>query len=218
MPLAPTGSYRGLWLQMLFALNSIFQGGKEQVDPAELCGDQAASAASSCHTANAFVTIACGSACCIDRSDAETGKRTSRVQGKVMLSPSPRSSSAVRSSGLLIGKQAALDPPRRRLRFPRVRDIQEETVPAAACSQKRTGFCTTSEDEMLGLFVLYRTPGTGLVHPLLILGGFGTTKDILVGTEAPRSRYVNSMWCGGVGTTPAVNWRPKISPGLHPVN
>lgn len=135
-----------------------------------------------------------------------------------MLLHSPRSSSGVRSFSLLNKKQAAPDRPRRRLRFPRVRDTQEEMVPAAACSQKRTGFCTTFNDETLGLFVLYRTPGTGLVHPLLILGGFGTTKDILVGTEASRSRYVNSVWPGGVRRTPAVNWRPKLSPGLYPVN
>ena len=101
---------------------------------------------------------------------------------------------------------------------PQVHDTQEETVPAAVRSQKRTGFCTTSDDEMLRLFVLYRTPGMGLVHPLLVLGGFGTTKDILVGTEASCCRYVNSVWPGGVGTTPAVNRRPKISPGLDPVN
>ena len=117
-----------------------------------------------------------------------------------------------------MGKAAALDPPRRGRRFPWVRDTQEETVPAAACSQKRTGFCPTSGVGALGLFALYGTPGMGLVHPLLVLGGFGTSKDPLVPrTQASRSRCVNSVWPGGVGTT-AVNRRPKISPGLYPVN
>uniref|UniRef100_A0A663EJN3 HTH La-type RNA-binding domain-containing protein n=1 Tax=Aquila chrysaetos chrysaetos TaxID=223781 RepID=A0A663EJN3_AQUCH len=49
VPPGPTGSYEGLWVQILFALNTIFQvGEKEQVDSAKPSGDQAAAAASLC--------------------------------------------------------------------------------------------------------------------------------------------------------------------------
>ena len=73
-----------------------------------------------------------------------------------VLSPSPGSRSAARAFSRPVGEAAALDPPRRGPRLPRVRDTQKETVPAAACSQKRPGFCTASDEERLGLFVLRR--------------------------------------------------------------
>ncbi|XP_052635701.1 uncharacterized protein LOC128138502, partial [Harpia harpyja] len=136
VPPGPTGGSQGLRVQILLAFNSIFPvGEEEQVDSAEPSGDQAAATASLRQMANAFATIARASVRCVDRSDAEIGKRTSRARRKVT-----RCRSAARFP-------PALAP--------------EETAPAAACSQKRTGFCTTSDDEMLGLFVLYGTPGTG---------------------------------------------------------
>jgi len=77
--LAPTSGSRGLWVQVLLCLKSLFEGEEEEVDSAEPCADRAASAAPLCHLANAFVTVACAAACCVDWSDAERGRRPSRA-------------------------------------------------------------------------------------------------------------------------------------------
>ncbi|XP_074913864.1 electroneutral sodium bicarbonate exchanger 1-like [Buteo buteo] len=92
VPPGPPGGSQGLRVQILFAFNSIFPvGEEEQVDAAEPSGDQAAAAASLRQMANAFVTVARASVRCVDRSEAEIGKRTSRAQRKSAAEP-PRSS------------------------------------------------------------------------------------------------------------------------------
>lgn len=40
-----------------------------------------------------------------------------------------------------------------------------------------------SAQRLLGLFMLSRTPGTGLAHPLLAPGGLGAIEDLLGGAE-----------------------------------
>jgi len=62
VPLAPTDGSRGLWVQVLLGFNSIFEGEEEQVDSARPRADQAGSAASLCHLANAFVPVVCAAA------------------------------------------------------------------------------------------------------------------------------------------------------------
>lgn len=79
----------------------------------------------------------------------------------------------------------------------------------------------SAQYQMLGHWVcLLSTGPLGIVsvQPFPVHEGFGTTKDILVGTEASCSHNVKSMWSGVIGTTPTVNWRLKISSGLYPVN
>ena len=107
VPPGPTGGSQGLRVQILFAFNSIFPvGEEEQVDSAEPSGDQAAAAASLRQMANAFATVARASVRCVDRSEAEIGKRTSRARRKVTRCRSvarfPPALAPVVLSGLLV--------------------------------------------------------------------------------------------------------------------
>lgn len=128
-----------------------------------------------CQKADAFVTVAA-----VTSATLRWGKAPCGHEGRSRCaSLPPVFTQGVRSSVSCSGTSSSGCPLAAELPL----GDTQEVAPSAVCSQSRAGFGTTAAGEVLGLFVLSRTPGTGLAHPLLAPGGLGAIEDLLGGAE-----------------------------------